>query len=328
MRLPHSITHLLSVPVSFAMIFAGCLSLSSLDARAATQQLTCSPSVVAFGSVKIGASRTKVITFTNRGKTSIKISAIAVHGHEFSTHQLTLPFTLAARKSIAVNVKFQPTAAGWREAKSTATSNASNSTLDFDLMGTGEAGAATSKTGKLTVAPASLSFGEVPVGTTQTRSLTMSASDASVTLSSHASSSSQFVLEGVSLPLTIAAGKSETFNVAFTPKGSGAQSGSLSFVSNASDSKTRESLSGTGTVAGYSVNLYWNASSDVTGYNVYRSTRASGAYAKINSGLDANTAYTDGTVVSGQTYYYEATSVNSSGKESARSTPPVEAKIP
>ena len=89
-----------------------------------------------------------------------------------------------------------------------------------------------------------------------------------------------------------------------------------------------ESLTGVGTITSYSVNLWWNASSDVVGYNVYRSTSASGTYVKVNSGLDANTAYTDSTVTSGNTYYYEATSVNSTGQESARSTPPVQALVP
>jgi fibronectin type 3 domain-containing protein len=44
--------------------------------------------------------------------------------------------------------------------------------------------------------------------------------------------------------------------------------------------------------------------------------------------MDTTTAYTDTTVVSGQTYYYAATSVNSSGQESALSTPPVQVVIP
>ena len=81
-------------------------------------------------------------------------------------------------------------------------------------------------------------------------------------------------------------------------------------------------LTGTGTSPQYSVNLFWNSSSGVVGYNVYRSTAANGTYSKLNSTLDANTAYSDATVVSGQTYYYAATSVNSSGQESTRSTPP------
>jgi fibronectin type 3 domain-containing protein len=64
------------------------------------------------------------------------------------------------------------------------------------------------------------------------------------------------------------------------------------------------------------------------GYNIYRSTSANGTYAKVNSALDANTAFTDNSVAAGQTYYYEATAVNSAGQESARSTPPVQASIP
>jgi chitinase len=64
------------------------------------------------------------------------------------------------------------------------------------------------------------------------------------------------------------------------------------------------------------------------GYNVYRSTSATGSYAKINSSVDPNTAYSDSSVTSGQTYYYEATSVNAAGMESPKSTPPVQAVIP
>jgi fibronectin type 3 domain-containing protein len=44
-------------------------------------------------------------------------------------------------------------------------------------------------------------------------------------------------------------------------------------------------------------------------------------YTKINSALDANNTYTDSTVTPGTTYYYAATSVNSSGEESSYSSP-------
>jgi fibronectin type 3 domain-containing protein len=148
-----------------------------------------------------------------------------------------------------------------------------------------------------------------------------------VTVSSAGSSSSQFALSGASFPVTIAAGQSVSFNVAFTPQASGTVSGSLSLASNASNSGTPEPLAGVGTVTSYSVNLSWNASSDVMGYNVYRSAAANGKYSKINPSVNANTAYADSTVVSGQTYYYAATSVNSSGQESGMSTP-VTAAVP
>ena len=87
-------------------------------------------------------------------------------------------------------------------------------------------------------------------------------------------------------------------------------------------------LTGTGTETAHTINLFWNSAPDVVGYNVYRSTASNGIYSKINSTVDASTAYTDSTVASGQTYYYAATSVNSSGQESPLSTPPVKAAVP
>src|SRR6202044_104881 len=111
--------------------------------------------------------------------------------------------------------------------------------------------------------PASLNFGDVNVGATGTEAITLSATGASVTVSSDSSSKSQFVLQAVSLAFTIAAGMSSSFNVAFKPTGSGTVSGSLSFTSNAASSQTLESLTGIGTATAYTVNLSWNASPGV-----------------------------------------------------------------
>ena len=325
MRLPQSLTSFLSARGFFGIIVTAFASILALAAQATAQQLTCAPCTLHYGTVEIGETKTQVITLKNSGETAVIVSAVDLRSPEFSVAK-KLPFTLSAGASLALTVKFTPTAPGWAGGMSSFTSNASNSVLQFDLNGTGQKSTAVS--GQLSIAPTPLNFGDVPVGTTQTQSITMSASGASVTVTSDGSSNSQFVLVGVALPLTIDAGQKLSFNVAFTPKSSGAQSGSLSFSSNASNSKTSEPLSGTGTVAEYSVNLSWNSSSGVAGYNVYRGTSATGTYNKINSSLDANTAYTDSTVISGQTYYYEATSVNSSGQESSRSTPPVKATVP
>jgi fibronectin type 3 domain-containing protein len=93
------------------------------------------------------------------------------------------------------------------------------------------------------------------------------------------------------------------------------------FASNASNSQSGESVTGSGTAVQHSVDLSWvDSASSVAGYNVYRGTTV-GAYSKINSGLDPATVYTDNTIASGSTYYYAATAVNSSGQESGYSTP-------
>ncbi|MGA2357117.1 MAG: hypothetical protein ABSG02_21695, partial [Terriglobales bacterium] len=77
---------------------------------------------------------------------------------------------------------------------------------------------------------------------------------------------------------------------------------------------------GTGTApTQHTVDLSWTASADAVGYNIYRGTTSGGPYTMINSSLDSNTAYTDSTVVSGTTYYYVATAVNSGSEESGYS---------
>ena len=79
-----------------------------------------------------------------------------------------------------------------------------------------------------------------------------------------------------------------------------------------------------------SVNLSWTASTsaNVAGYNVYRAAASSGPYVRVNSALVVATAYTDTTVLPGQTYYYVATAVDSSSIESAHSSPPAQSVVP
>ena len=292
----------------------------------AAGQLSITPTSVNFGDMNVGSTGTQPITMSASGA-SVTVSADSSNASQFALQGATLPVTIAAGKSLSYNVAFKPTASGAVSGSLSFTSNASNSPkLSVPLSGTGTT---TTTAGKLSVIPSSVSFGDVSVGATGTQAISMSASGASVTVSADASSSSQFVLEGATLPFTIPAGQSVSYNVAFKPTASATVSGSLSFTSNAASSPTVESLTGVGTASSqYSVGLSWNASSDVVGYNVYRSTSSNGAFAKINSSLDANTTYTDSTVAAGQTYYYEATSVNSAGQESALSTPSVEASIP
>lgn len=74
----------------------------------------------------------------------------------------------------------------------------------------------------------------------------------------------------------------------------------------------------TDTPVQHDVMLSWTSSTspNVIGHNVYRGTSSGGPYGKINSALVAGTTYTDGTVASGQTYFYVVTAVNNSSLES------------
>jgi len=82
------------------------------------------------------------------------------------------------------------------------------------------------------------------------------------------------------------------------------------------------------TGANHVVDLSWNASTstDVAGYNVYRSPNGT-KWKKINASLVASTLYSDSSVANGSTYYYTTTAVDTSGNESVKTTA-VEVVIP
>ena len=75
------------------------------------------------------------------------------------------------------------------------------------------------------------------------------------------------------------------------------------------------------------VALSWDASSsnDIAGYNVYRSL-TDASWKKLNSALVPSTAYSDSTVIAGQTYYYAVTAVDTAGIESQK-TPGVKVVV-
>jgi hypothetical protein len=70
----------------------------------------------------------------------------------------------------------------------------------------------------------------------------------------------------------------------------------------------------------HTVALKWRpSSSQVTGYNVYRSMTPAGNYVQINSSLVQGVTFTDNTVESGLTYYYVTRAVDAVGHESVNS---------
>jgi hypothetical protein len=290
----------------------------------ASGQLTANPTNLAFGSVQVGNSQTLAETLTNSGGTSVTISAASSSSSGFTASGLSLPITLSAGQSVTFNVAFAPQSGGSATGSLVISSNGSNPSLSVSLTGTG------TLPGQLAVTPSTINFGNVMVGTTQNQTGTLSASGAPVTVSSAGAAGSEFSVSGISLPVTVAAGTSVSFQVTFAPQTSGTTSANLTFASNASNAPTVQSLTGSGTLPPqHSVALTWNASTSgsVVGYNVYRGTVSGGPYAQINTALDATTSDTDTTVQGGQTYYYVVTAMDSTGGESGYSNQ-VQAVIP
>ena len=292
---------------------------------AAGGSLRASPTSVSLGSVQVGSRTTQNVTLTNDGTSSITLSSAAVTGSGFSLSNLSLPLSLTGGGSVTAQVVFAPTVSGTASGTITVNSNAAaDPSLRIGLSGTGGA------SGTLSLAPTSHAFGTVTTGTTATTTATVTAAGAPVTVSAANTSNAEFTLSGLTLPMTLASGKSAAFTVRFTPQSSGATSGQITLVSNAAGSAAVLALTGTGASAtasgAHSVSLSWSeTASNVEGYNVYRGTQSGGPYSKQNSALDTTTSYTDGSVQAGNSYYYVVTSVSSDGVESSDSNQAVAA---
>jgi len=114
----------------------------------------------------------------------------------------------------------------------------------------GTSSSATART-QLTCVATKLQLGEVAVGQTRVRLITITNSGTTTLIVlSAASTGTEFGLNGLDLPLTLAAGESFTFGVAFAPQNSGRIDGTISIVSEAPNQTLTIQLSGTGRATG------------------------------------------------------------------------------
>jgi Abnormal spindle-like microcephaly-assoc'd, ASPM-SPD-2-Hydin len=293
-------------------------------AHAEQTQLTRANTKLRFGEVVVGQTSDKLTTITNRSAKPLKILSAVSTGTDFGMKGLDVPLTLAAGESFTFGVTFAPHSSGPEYGSIAFISDSPKQPLTISLAGTGRA------TGKLGITPEMIAFGDVSAGMQSTQIGHLTASTASVTISSANINNEKFHLGGLSLPITIPAGHSVLFTVTFISKSIGNTSGTLSFASDAENSPPKQVMTVrvTGPVR-HKVQLSWKPSKSkhIAGYNVYRSNRAGGPYKKINHSLDPSTNYTDRHVVAGCKYYYVARAVNRKGLESKYSKQ-VQAAIP
>ena len=288
----------------------------SLSGAGVQPQISVVPSGVSFGNVTLGLTNTQTMTLSNPGSATLNVSQATVTGAGFALSGLTLPLAIAPGQSSAFTVSFTPATASSATGSLSLVSNAPSSPTSIALSGTGVAPIL-----QLSVSPASLSFGNVTIGSSsgpQTVTLT-NTGNSSVSISQVNVSGAGFSASGLTPPLTLAAGQSAMFSVIFDPTTSGSLTGSVSVVSNATNSPAAIALSGTGVqTVSHSATLSWTPSTSIVGgYYVYRGTQTGGPYAKLNDTPISLTTYTDSAVQAGQTYFYVATSVDLSNVESA-----------
>jgi len=284
-----------------------------------TYVLTPSATSLSFGSVNDGTTVAKQVTLQNTGTASVDISTVSVSGSGYSASGVANGTNLTPGQSATLTVTFDPSTAGNLPGTVKITSDAAGSPLSISLAGTGVA----APTYSLSASPASLSFGSVNDGTTVTKQVNLqNTGSGNVDISQVTITGSGYTFSGVANGTNLTPGQTAVLTVNFDPSTTGSLPGAVSVTSNAAGSPLAIGLSGTGASgsAAHSVGLAWDpSSSTVAGYFVYRSSKPSGPFAKLNTTPNGTTNFTDSNVKNGLMYFYYVTAVNSDGIESSDS---------
>lgn len=291
---------------------------ATVTATGVAPSIGVTPTSISFGNVNVGNPVSQTIQLTNGGTANGTINSVSATGTGFSVSGLTTPQTLTPGQSVTFTAEFNPPGSGAKTGSISISSSSSSSPLDVSLSGTG-----VTSTILLTPSATSLSFGSVKEGDTVTKEVSLqNTGTADVDISTVSISGSSYTFSGVANGTDLTPGQTAVLTVKFDPNATGSLPGAVSIVSNAAGSPLAISLSGTGTSSSsaHSVALAWDPStSTVVGYFVYRSSKPSGPFKKLNTTANADPKFTDSNVTNGLVYFYYVTAVDSSNIESSDS---------
>lgn len=214
----------------------------------ATYTMSLAPGSVSFGNLNVGSAAKQTVQLANTGNSSVTVTQVAASGAGVSVSGITVPTTIAPSQSMPLTVTLAPATSGTVAGSVTVTNNEGVNAV-ASVTGTGvQAG--------LGVAPTSASFGSVVTGSTNSQTIQVKNSGtASLSISQISATGSGFTVGGITVPLTLAPGATSTFNVQYAPTSAGAVNGSVTVVSNAPNSPSVVSLSGTGVAATYTLSV-------------------------------------------------------------------------
>jgi len=198
-------------------------------------KLDCKPDTLWFGMVEVGQTKTLSTTLVNTTSASITISKISKGTNQFRAGGLTAPFAIGAGRSKVLKIDFKPAAKGpW---SGTLTLYTKTFSTTIYLHGTGVKG-------WLKASPTSLSFGNVPMGSSKAASITLTnIMGVGVVISKASASGTGLSYRGLTTPLFLRGGESYTFKAVFTPRSASAVNGHIYVLSNAPNPTLAISLS-------------------------------------------------------------------------------------
>ena len=239
-----------SVTVQFSPttvgVQSGVLSIASNDPDAATvavplqgaglgvPNISVAPAQLDFGNVSVGQSGTRELTVHNTGTAVLSVTNLSSPTPPFSVVSPAVPFTVAPNGQQPVTVRFSPTTVGVQSGVlSIASNDPDAATVAVPLQGAGLG------VPNISVAPAPLDFGNVSVGQSGTRELTVhNTGTAVLSVTNLSSPTPRFSVVSPAGPFTVAPNGQRPVTVRFSPTTVGVQSGVLSIASNDPDAAT------------------------------------------------------------------------------------------
>jgi hypothetical protein len=203
-----------------------------------------------FGDVTVGDSVTWMITVTNAGiSNSLSITGVtSITGYSITPHPpMEYPITIAPGNSQDFDVLFKPPSNDPFSGDIIFQHNASGGTTNLTVTGTGQL-----PDPVFSLSSNSLSFGDVKVGESAIQSISVTNNGAANTL----------ILTGISpipgysitanppatYPILVEPGRSQNFDVVFSPTSGNAFSGNIVFAHNALGGTTNLAISGNGRI--------------------------------------------------------------------------------
>ncbi len=194
--------------------------------------LTLSATSLTFDPVNVGGSGSRTLTVSNTGNAPLTVTGLVFSGNgasDFLSSQ-AVPFTVAPGAQQQLTVQFRPTQGGNRQATlNVVSSDALRPSVAVSLTGSGQSAT-------VSVAPLSVSWGQVRVGQSSTRTVTIqNTGTGALTVSSLqflGNSAPRFTISGVGTPFTVPPnGQPVNVQVVFQPSAVGAANATLHVVS-------------------------------------------------------------------------------------------------
>jgi hypothetical protein len=203
--------------------------------------LTLSATSVTFGGRTMLSSTTKEIRLTSSGTAPLTITRATLVGGAFSISGASFPLTLKPWQNVALAIVFHPLTPGAKTGDLTLNTNTSSGVATISLSGTADAAA-------LSLSASNVAFGTVPVGSSATKTVTLTATGLVPLVVSlgAVTGPGAFSVSGLgSSPLTLSVGQTVTLKVGFSPASAGQKSGTVTLVTNGASGPSAIDLSGT-----------------------------------------------------------------------------------